>query len=180
LVANSRQSTSQLAGSALNHAHQLCNGFVTGRQRSQHINLVRCEELALKRSCLALELVLTLGKLFEDTGSSARMLFVEGNQGRAGELIVENTVRGVTDSALEQGVTYDTYVHASFTRLFTESGHSTHCHATGISHDCGKGAFGSLVDFSDDGLLVFESNCHGIQLLDITVSPDRSRACLGV
>jgi hypothetical protein len=65
------------------------------------------------------------------------------------------------NGAAQQGVTYDTYVYASFAGLFTESGHSADSHATGISHDSGKTGFGSLVDFSDDGLFVFEFNCHG-------------------
>src|SRR3546814_10030632 len=56
LLANCSQNTSQLAGSALNHAHQLRNGFVAGRQCCQYIDLISCEELALERSCLDLEL----------------------------------------------------------------------------------------------------------------------------
>lgn len=89
------------------------------------------------------------------------MFLGERNQGRASEHVVEDTEFSVGNSALEQGVTYNTYVNASFTSLFTESGHRAYCYATGISHDSGQSDFGSLVDFSDDGLLVFEFNCHG-------------------
>jgi hypothetical protein len=85
----------------------------------------------------------------------------ESNQGRASERVVEDTEFSASNSALEQGVTYNTYVYASFTSLFTESGHCAYSHTTGISHDSGQSDFGSLVDFSDDGLLVFEFNCHG-------------------
>ncbi|CRM88782.1 hypothetical protein [Pseudomonas sp. 22 E 5] len=89
------------------------------------------------------------------------MFLGKRDQSRASEHVVEDTVFSVSNSALEQGVTYNTYVYASFTSLFTESGHSAYCHTTGISHDSGQSSFGSLVDFSDDGLLVFEINCHG-------------------
>lgn len=85
LVANGRQSTSQLAGSALNHAHQLRYGFVVGRQACQYVDLIGCEELTLEGSRLDLELVLTLGELTEDTSGSARMFVGESDQGRAFE-----------------------------------------------------------------------------------------------
>src|SRR5690606_4926089 len=129
LVANSRQSTSQLAGSALDHAHQLCNGFVVGRQGRQYVDLIGCEELALECSGLDLELVLTLGEFLEDTGGSARMLVGERNQGRAFEHVVEHFELSAGNGAASQGVTYDTYVYASFAGLFTESGHSGYGHA---------------------------------------------------
>lgn len=83
------------------------------------------------------------------------------DQGRAFEHVVEHVELGAFNGALEQGVTYDFHVHTSFAGLFTESGHGAYGHATGIGHDSGQGSFGSLVDFSDDGLLVFEFNCHG-------------------
>src|SRR5690606_13774153 len=124
-------------------------------------DLVSGKELAVKRSCLDLELVLTLGELFEQTGSSARVFVGESNQGRAFERVVEDREFGAFNSALEQGVTYDTYVNASLAGLFTESGHCAYSHTTGIGHDSGQSDFGSLVDFSDDGFLVFEFNCHG-------------------
>src|SRR5690606_34627513 len=107
------------------------------------------------------ELVLTLGEILEDTGSSARMFVGERNQGRAFEHVVEHVELSAFNGAAQQGVTHNAYVHTRSAGLFTESGHSTYGHATGISHDSGQGSFGSLVDFSDDGLLVFEFNCHG-------------------
>ncbi|MNR10664.1 hypothetical protein D3C85_1269270 [compost metagenome] len=89
------------------------------------------------------------------------MFIGERNQGRAFEHVVEHFELSAGNGAASQGVTYDTHVYASFAGLFTESGHSGYGHATGISHDSGQASFGSLVDFSDDGLLVFEFNCHG-------------------
>src|SRR5690606_30824820 len=105
--------------------------------------------------------VLTLGEILEDTGSSARMLSGKRNQGRAFEHVVEHVELSAFNSAAQQGITYDTYVDACSAGLFTESGHGPYSHAAGISHDSGKGSIGSLVDFSDDGFLVFEFDCHG-------------------
>src|SRR5207253_1579655 len=153
---------------------------VTGRQSCQYVDLISCEELALERSCLDLELVLTFGEFLEQTGSSARMLVGERDQGRASEHVVENTVFSVSNSALEQGVTYNTYVNTSFTSLFTESGHRAYCYATGISHDSGQSDFGSLVDFSDDGLLVFEFNCHGFNSCLLPFHPVETGCRFGV
>ncbi|KTC42209.1 hypothetical protein AO269_09785 [Pseudomonas putida] len=108
------------------------------------------------------------------------MFVGEGDQGRASEHVVQNTVRSVCNSALEQGVTYDTYVYASFTSLFTESGHSAYCYATGISHDSGQSNLGSLVDFSDDGLLVFKFNCHGFNSCLLPFHPTEAGCRFGV
>ena len=87
------------------------------------------------------------------------------DQGRAFEHVVEHVELSAFNSALEQGVTHDFHVYTSRSGLFTESGHCADGHATGISHDSGQTGFGSLVDFSDDGLLVFEFNCHGFTLV---------------
>ncbi len=99
------------------------------------------------------------------------MLVGECDQGRAFEHVVEHVELSAFNGALEQGVTHDTHVHASFAGLFTESGHGPHGHATGIGHDSGQGSTGSLVDFSDDGLLVFEFDCHGFYSWMLPVHP---------
>ena len=108
------------------------------------------------------------------------MFIRECNQGRASEHVVEDTVFSVSNSALQQCVTYNTYVNTSFTSLFTESGHSANCHAAGISHNSRQGNFGSLVDFSDDGLLVFEFNCHGFNSCLLPFHPTEAGCRFGV
>src|SRR5690606_40531426 len=74
LIADCSQRTNELAGGALDNAHQLCDCFVVSRQRSQLVDLVSCNVIAFKRGCLDLELVLALGEFLEQAGSGARML----------------------------------------------------------------------------------------------------------
>ena len=85
----------------------------------------------------------------------------EGDKSRTCKDVVEALVLRTFNSATHQCVTYYTYGHTSFARIFAQTSHSSNAHAAGISHNSGERTFGSFVDFSDDGFLVFELNCHG-------------------
>ena len=145
----------------LNHAHQLADSLVVCWQRSQNVDLRSFKEVAFKGCGLDLECALTLGELFEQTGSCTGMFVREGDKSRTYKDVVQAHKIGTFNSATHQRVTYNSYVHTSFTRIFTQTSHSSNAHAAGISHNSGERTFGSFVDFSDDGFLVFELNCHG-------------------
>src|SRR5690606_32570825 len=155
------QGRNDLAGGALDNAHQLCDCFVVSRQRSQLVDLVSCKVIAFTRGCLDLELVLALGEFLEQAGSGARMLVGKRDQSRTDKDVVQALVLGTFNSTTQQGVTYDTYVHASFASVFAQTSHGSYAYTAGISHNGRQRTFGSFVDFSDDGLFVFELDCHG-------------------
>src|SRR5690606_15332818 len=114
----------------------------------------------VKSAGLDFELLVRFGKLFEQTSGSARVFVGESNQGRTSQYVVQAREFGTFNRTTQQGVTHNAHVHTGFTSGFTQDGHLVYSHAARIGYNCGQGAFGSLVDFRNNCLSVFESQCH--------------------
>src|SRR5699024_9233582 len=69
---------------------------------------------------------------------------------------------GTANSDFGQVVTNNLQTHILSTSLGTQSRHVARGNTTIVSQNHRQSTTGSLVDFSDDRFLVFESNCHWI------------------
>jgi hypothetical protein len=84
----------------------------------------------------------------------------KGNQGWADKRVFDTLIRSAFNSATSQGVADNFHPHATGASFRTQSIHLSYGDTAGIRNNSGKSALCSLLDFSDNRFLVFESYCH--------------------
>ncbi|EON90585.1 50S ribosomal protein L7/L12 [Marinobacter lipolyticus SM19] len=173
LVANCRYSTShfrrnfvqctcQLGDRCLCYCSQHSQRFVTRWQLGQAINLVCTHQLTADGQALDLKCLFLFGKILEQACCRTRIFHRERQNGRANQGLINALELSTANRNLCQVVTNNLQMHAFSTSLGTKSRHITRGDTTVVSQNHRQSTTGSLVDFSDDRFLVFESNCHWI------------------
>src|SRR5690606_7231257 len=109
---------------------------------------------------LDLKCFLFLRKILQETRSGSGIFHRESKYGRTNQSFVNALELSTLNGNLRQVVTNNPQIDVFGTSLGTKR-----CHVTGgdtaiVSHNHRQSVTSSLVDFSDDRLLVFESNCH--------------------
>ena len=103
------------------------------------------------------------GKILQQPCSRTRIFHRERQNGRANQRFIDALELGTRDSAIFARLLRTTLRRHLFSAsLCTQCRHITRGDTTVIGHNDRQSTTGSLVDFSDDRLLVFESNCHWI------------------
>src|SRR6056297_579466 len=173
LVANCRYSTShfrrnfvqcpcQLGDRCLCYSGQHCQRFVTCWQLGKTVDLVCTHQLSADGQSLNLERFFLLGKILQQTRCCARIFHRECQNGRTNQRFINALELCTTNRDLCEVVTNNLQTHVFGTSLGTKRRHVTRGNTTVVSHNHRQSTTGSLVDFSDDRFLVFESNCHWI------------------
>src|SRR5690554_7891234 len=156
------QSTCKLGNWCLCNNGQSGQRFVQRRQRSQTIDLVCTHQLTADGQAFNLERLFLFGKILQQTRSGARIFHRESQNGWANQRRINAFELSAFNSNLRQIVTNNLQTNIFSTSLGTQRRHVTGSDTTIVSQNHRQSSSSNLVDFSDDRLLVFESNCHWI------------------
>src|SRR5690606_24437242 len=168
----------QHGGRLRDQAHQHGQGLLAGRQRRQDIHVGARVLLPTQRNQARLQLVGGLGEVLDETAGGAGVFLREGEQQRAGQLVLDDGIVGPFHRARDQRVLGNLQEHARLAGLLAQVGHLLDRETRVLRGDQRVRLGGDLGQFGNDFLLLVQIQSHCASSL-ASIPPRRTYAGTG-